>query len=82
MHQQFFELSLFSFSHKKIIKVNGKNNMMEIRLEDARRVLKLQQSKGASLTEGELLSSHLKARGFLVCFVFLEHFLKCSAWLW
>lgn len=43
--------------------VNGKNNVLEIMLEDANRLVKFYLTKEKSLIEGEYLSCHLKAGG-------------------
>lgn len=47
-----------------VSEVNGKNSMLEMKLEDADRLVKFHQSKEESLTEGEFLS-HLKTGAFI-----------------
>lgn len=41
---------------QKITEVNGRNNKLEIMLEDANRLKKYYETKEKSLTEGEFLS--------------------------
>ena len=47
---------------QKITEVNGKNNGLEIMLEDANRLMKFYLTKEKSVTEGKFLSFHLKTR--------------------
>lgn len=46
---------------QKITEVNDKNSVLEIKLEDANRLMKFCLTKEKSLIEGEFLRFHLKA---------------------
>uniref|UniRef100_A0A8C4IP92 Uncharacterized protein n=1 Tax=Dicentrarchus labrax TaxID=13489 RepID=A0A8C4IP92_DICLA len=58
----------FTFIKQKITEVNGKNNMLELMLEDANRLMKFYLTKEKSLIEGEFLSFHLKTGAFVLLF--------------
>lgn len=55
----------FAFIKQQITETNGKNNVLEIMLEDANRLMKFYLTKEKSLIEGEFLSLCLKTAGFL-----------------
>lgn len=55
--------------------MNGKNNMLEVMLEDSKRLLKFYLTKEKSVIEGEFLSFYLKAWAFILQFYLLPVFL-------